>query len=300
MMEFTFRPKGPFELLFQNQYFNGWPTLESDPQTIVMAFPVEGWKGSVAVTLTQLSDSTLRGKIYGTTDGEQAKQQALAALSLDEDATDWPDVGTRDAFIGELQKTYHCMRPTLFHSPYEAAAAFVIGHRISIVQTRKIRAHMAQELGEAIEVEGQKFSAFPAPQQLLKLSSFQSLNDVKIERLHAVAQAAMDGWLTRSYLRGLEEQTALEKLQTLPGIGAFFSQGILQRGVGHKDGFSHDDLTYYAIQQSHHLSGRFDKAAAERIIEQWRPYRMWATVLTHVWARENHVMPEGVQRTAKK
>ncbi len=192
------------------------------------------------------------------------------------------------------------MRPTLFHSPYEAAAAFVIGHRISIVQTRKIRAHMARELGQKFTIEDQTFYAFPEPQELLKLASFQSLNDIKIERLHAVAQAALDGWLTRAFLRTLDEETALSKLQTLPGIGEFFSQGILQRGVGHKDGFSHDDFTYYALQQSHHISGRFDKAMAEKITNNWQPYRMWATVLMHVWARQNHIAPKQIWRTAKK
>jgi len=268
-----------------------------------MAFPVEGWHGSVAVTLTQLPDGTLRGKVYGTEDAkiaDQAKWQALTALSLDEDGSDWPVVGKRDKFISELQKTYHNMRPTLFHSPYEAAVAFVIGHRISIVQTRKIRAHLAQELGKAFEIEGQTFYAFPSPQELLKLESFQSLNVTKIERLHAVAQAALDGWLTREYLRPLDEQAALDKLQTIPGIGAFFSQGILQRGVGVKDGFSHDDLTYHAIQQLHHMEYELDKVEIEKIIEKWRPYRMWATVLTHVWARENHIMPEPAWRSARK
>ncbi len=299
-MDFSFQPIGPFELLFQNQYFNGWPALDNDPETIVMTFPVEGWQSSAAVTLTQLLDGSLRGKVYGLKDGEQAMHQALAAMSLDEDGDGWPEVGKRDAFIGQLQKTYHAMRPTLFHSPYEAAAAFVIGHRISIAQTRNIRAHIAQELGKSFEIEGQTFHAFPAPQALLKLQSFQSLNETKVERLHAVAQAALDGWLTREHLRSIDEQDALDKLQTIPGIGAFFSQGILQRGVGVKDGFSHDDLTYYAIQQSHHLGGESGKADIEKIIEKWRPYRMWATVLTHVWARENHIMPAPIWRSAKR
>ncbi len=103
-MEFTFQPQGPFNLLFQNQYFNGWPTLENDSDTIVMAFPTEDWQGSAAVTLTQPSDGSLRGKVYGAKDPEQAKQQAFAALSLDEDGSDWPKVGARDAFISELKK----------------------------------------------------------------------------------------------------------------------------------------------------------------------------------------------------
>lgn len=37
-----FEPRGVFDLINQNQYFNGWPTLTSDSKTVVMAFPVEG------------------------------------------------------------------------------------------------------------------------------------------------------------------------------------------------------------------------------------------------------------------
>ncbi len=291
-MEFTFTPKGPFDLLFQNQYFNGWPTLQHDPQTIVMAFPVEGWKSSAAVTLTQLPDRSLRGKVYGATDPEVAKRQALAAMSLDEDGSGWEAVGKRDPAIQELQKTYHFMRPTLFHSPYEAAAGLLTGHRISIAQARKIRAHMAEELGDAIKVEGQIFHAYPLPQKLLKVTEFQSINDVKLERLHAVAQAALDGLLDRQYLRQLDEPIALAKLETIPGVGPFFSQGILQRGAGIKDGFSHDDLTYYMIQQLHHLPKLPSKPEVLKIAEAWQPYRMWATVLMHTWARQTGHMPD--------
>gem|GEM_PF-3679796 len=39
-MHFTFKPRGPFDLLFQNQYFNGWPTLPDNPTTIVRSYYV--------------------------------------------------------------------------------------------------------------------------------------------------------------------------------------------------------------------------------------------------------------------
>ena len=130
-MEFTFTPKGPFNLLHQNQFFNGWPTLKSDETTIVMAFPVEGWEDSAAITLHQNDDGTVTGKVYGTKSPEKAFQQALAAMTLDADGSGWPDIGTRDNFVKGLQEKYHYMRPTLFHSPYEAAVSFIAGHRIN-------------------------------------------------------------------------------------------------------------------------------------------------------------------------
>ena len=283
---FIFHPQGPFDLLHQNRYFNGWPLID-DGRKLVMAFPVEGWRGSAAVTLQQSRSGELQGDIYGSPEVlEQAQQQALAAMSLDEDGTHWTAVGERDAFVAELQRGYTYMRPTLFHSPYEAAAAFIIGHRISMVQSRKLRASMAIEFGDRIEVAGEPFFAFPSPQKLLTLETFRGLNETKITRLHAVAQGALAGWLDRAYLRSLDDEVSLARLETLPGVGPFFSQGILYRGAGKKDGFTHDDTTYRAIRQAYGLSGDASREAILAIAERWRPYRMWVTVLLHVWVRE--------------
>ena len=283
---FAFRPQGPFNLLHQNKYFNGWP-LTDDGQKLVMAFPVEGWHGSAAVTLQQNRSGDLQGEIYGPPEiRDQARQQALAAMSLDEDGTEWAAVGKRDPVVAALQREYDYMRPTLFHSPYEAAAAFIIGHRISIAQGRKLRATMASELGERIEVSGELFFAFPSPQKLLALEGFKGLNETKISRLHAVARGALEGLLDRGYLRSLDDEISLTRLETLPGIGPFFSQGILFRGAGKRDGFTQDDTTYRAIRQAYDLGGEASADALLAIAEPWRPYRMWAIVLLHVWVRE--------------
>ncbi len=173
-MEFNLEPNGPFDLLFQNQFFNGWPTLEGDDSTVAMAFPVEGWDSYAGVTLHQLPGGALRGKIYGASDNDKAKHQALAALSLDQDGSQWPLVGQRDHFIGQLQQQYHLMRPSMFHSPYEASAAFIIGHRISIGQARVIRSNLAEQHGEAITIGRQTFHAFPLPQSSCKLVTLRA------------------------------------------------------------------------------------------------------------------------------
>jgi len=292
---FTFQPKGPFDLRFQNQFFNGWPTLATDEETIVMAFPVEGWQTSAAVTLRQADDGMLYGCVYGVQEKQQAlaaQAQALAAMSLDVDGSRWLEVGKQDPHIGELQTYYHGMRPTLFHSPYEAACAFVIGHRIHIAQTRKLRAKMAEQYGKKIMVEGEAFFAFPEPENLLKLEEFPGIALAKIPHLHAIARAALDGWLQRAALRTIEPEAALEKLQTLPGVGPFFAQGILYRGVGVSDGITSDDISQYAVRRRYGLpeSSSFDEIL--KVAEAWRPYRMWALVLMHVWQREHNDLPK--------
>src|SRR5438445_250496 len=120
-----------------------------------------------------------------------APSRALAAISLDVDGRPGPGIGERTPWLGELQRRHGFLRPTMFHSPYEAAAAFVIGHRISIVQTRRIRARMAEELGETIEVAGERFAAFPDPETLLGVRHVDGAADAKGERLHGGAGAAL-------------------------------------------------------------------------------------------------------------
>ena len=282
-VRFEMVPRGPFDLETEAAHFGGWPKVEDG---IVMAFPVEGWNGSAAVVMRQRGD-TITGEVHGASagDAERAWQQALATVSLDVDGEGFVDVGCRDPIIGHLQAEYHHLRPVLFHSPYEAACAFIIGHRITILQTRRLRQRLAEEVGASIEIDGTAFSAFPDPRALLLLDTFPGIAPVKIERLHHVARAALEGGLDRARLRSMSEPEALAQLRTLPGIGELFSQGILMRGAGVVDAVTDDDLTPRAVQLRYKLAERPDRAAVLKRAEAWRPYRMWAVVLLNVWVR---------------
>ena len=286
MTKFELTPVGLFNLNVMNQYFGGWLSFGPDQSSIAMSFPVEGWRTSAVVILHQDEVGTIIGEVYGAgKDTQVAWRQALAVLSLDNDATGWVEVGQRDPVIGNLQNSYQFIRPVLFHSPYEAAAAFVIGHRISMQQGRNIRQAMAQEIGEKLQVAETTLHAFPRPQSLLELSNFKGVNDVKIQRLHGIAQAALDGILDRTYLRSMLVGQALEKLRELDGIGEFFAQGILLRGAGFVDEVTDDDVTKEAVQLAYKLEQRPDQKTVLNIAEIWHPYRMWATVLLHIWLR---------------
>lgn len=293
-MKFEFTPRGPFELANQIQYFGGWPSLKDDPQTLVMAFPVEGWRGSAAVALRQEADGRILGEVFGQAEiTEKARLQALAALSLDIAAESWPEVGKRDLFIGELQRKYRLLRPNLFHSPYEAAAGFIIGHRRSMRQKGEIMKQLAEELGEKFVIGGDAFHAFPRPQALLALTSFKGLTAQKVERLQGIAQSALEGLLDRDRLRSLSVGEALRELEGLAGIGPFFAQGILHRGAGLVDDVTRDDLSDYAIQKAYQLRKPPDQAQIDLLSEPWRPFRMWVAVLLHIWVRREIGMPAG-------
>ena len=293
-LTFTVPVTGPFDLANQNRHFGGWPSLPGEPGALVLAFPIDGAAAdAAAVVLRQDADGGVSGEVRGAPEplAETARRQALAALSLDVDATGWPAVGARDPEIGALQAAYGYLRPVLFHSPYEAAASFVLGHRISIAQVRVLRARLAAALGTTIALEGADYHAFPGPAQVLAADELPGVTPVKAERLRALARAAREGRLTRDRLRALPVERALAELEELPGVGPFFARGILYRGAGLVDGLTDDAVTRFAIATRYGLDEPVDAATLEEIARSWAPFRTWANVLLHVWARSEVGLP---------
>ncbi|WP_432968400.1 DNA-3-methyladenine glycosylase family protein [Dactylosporangium sp. CA-233914] len=268
---------GPYDMARQTEFFGGWVRPADDARSLLMAFPVEGWQGSAAVLLRQ-DGTTVTGEVLGDA---RAWEQALATLSLDEDGSGWAAVGERDPVLGRLQREHAYLRPVLFHSPYEAACAFVIGHRLRMTQQRAIRARIAREHGAAIELGGQVVHAFPAPQVLRGLGELPGLDAEKVARLHGIADAALDGRLDRARLRAMPLVEAYADVKRLRGIGDFFATGIVLRGAGRADAVPAEGFTRAGIRRLYGLAHEPTDAEMLRIAEPWRPYRMWCSVLVH-------------------
>jgi DNA-3-methyladenine glycosylase II len=299
---FELSPRGPFDLASQRRFFGGWPAFAPDPAAVAMAFPVEGWTRSAVVVIRQPAPQLITAEVHGMPDdlAERAWNQALAVLSLDIDGTAFAAVGERDMVIGRIGEQHGWMRPTLFHSPYEAACNFVIGQRISIAQARALRVRMGADSGDIVEVDGARLAAFPRPQQLLELSEVRSLPEEKLVRLHGIATAALDGVLDRARLRALPAQTALAELLGLRGVGAFSAQGILFRGAGIVDEITDDPVTKQAVQRLYGLEHLPDQDTVLGRAQAWRPFRMWALVLLHVWIRSESGGPATQARHGRR
>lgn len=283
---FEASPRGPFSLGFARDRFGGWPPLGEGPDApLVAAFPVEGWRTSAAVVVG-MDGGHVRGEVFGAgTDAEHAWRQVLAALSLDFDGSGFSAVGARDAVVGEIQKRYGWGRPICNFSPYEGGVQRVLGQRSSIQQARRLREALAEAAGEAIEVGGRSFRAFPAPQRLLELKTFRGVSVEKLARLHALARAALDGLLERERLRSLPVERALEQLAAIRGVGEWTAQGILMRGAGLVDEVTDDEATRQAVRFAYGLKQLPTQPEVIVRAEAWRPYRMWVEVLLHLHLR---------------
>lgn len=291
MTEFAIEPRGPFSLAAAQDFAGGFPARIGGGAvgelSIAMSFPIEGWKRSAAVELRQPAD----GQLVGRTDAPASNlpavvRQASRSVSLDHDGSGWPDVGKRDPVIGRLQEEYRFLRPVCFYSVYEAATSFVIGQRISMRQSARVKERLREEHGDRPTVDGREYPAFPAPQRLLEVDAIQGVSAQKQEWLRGLARAALDGRLDSETLRAMSYDDAIAALRELAGIGPWTAEAIMLRSCGLVDELpSTEEVTVRAVAD---LYGRPGVTADDlrELAEAWRPYRMWAVVLLRVgWNR---------------
>lgn len=276
---FSIIPRGPFSLETAARHEFG-PYEGKDASIMRLAFCVDGFAEHAGVVLRTCVHGVVQARVFGARDLDAVRKQIERVLSLDFDGESWCEVGKRDPVIASLQERFPSFRPVLHYSPYEAAAWSVLTGRRGQRQAALMRARIGKEFGETFELAGELMSAFPIPQRLLKLKAMRGLEPVQIERLHAIARAALEGRLDPQQLRVHGPEQARDEVRRLPGIGEFYSGLIANRAIGFADALSKDDLK--SLQCARHyykLSSQPTPQDYERIAENWRPFRSWGAVL---------------------
>jgi DNA-3-methyladenine glycosylase II len=159
--------------------------------------------------------------------------------------------------------------------------------RIRIVQAARVKERMTADLGQAVDVHGDRRNAFPGPARLADLGGYPGLTALKVGYLRSLGEAAMAGRLDAADLRALPREQALASLKELPGVGDFSAELILLRGAGDPDHLpEHEPLLRRAVALAYGLEGEPDQASLAELAEAWRPYRTWVVLLLRALLEE--------------
>ena len=258
---------GPWSLATSKRFWESFTPgrLVSKTQTagIHTAFLCDTDWQRVDAVITQDGPS-VRIVVEGPGELDAATEQVRRLLSIDIDGRGWPDVAARDGVIADAQARLSGFRPCGFFSPYEAAAWSVLTQRLAIRQAAAIKTRLTQQLGND--------GAFPSPANLLAASL--DLPGRKAEYLHAIAEAALDGQLSGSYLRSLQPADAFAGVQTILGMGPFSSELVIIRGANFPDVLPRNES-----HSSDEIAKRYGaERSVDEITEAWKPFRSWAAV----------------------
>lgn len=281
---FEIGARGPFSFGASVRFLEGFAPAEYDAPDragLRLAFPADGtWTTAGARVTPREGGAGVTVHTFGSRDPEQVCEQVARILSLDADGTGYDAVIDRDPVLRSLWERYRGLRPVLFYSPYEAAAWAIIGNRVRITQAARIKAHMADALGNHMTIGAEDVAAFPAPERLSRLERFPGLSDRKIGFLRSLGEAATAGFLDVDVLRRLSPEEGRERLKTLPGIGEFSAELVMIRGVGEIDRIPLTEARFArAVQHAYALDRVPDPERIRAITDGWRPFRSWVSVM---------------------
>jgi len=277
----TLSPKGAFSLAASIRFLTGFTALsygddvDQSRSTLRLAFAVEGDWRPVGVSVQQADNGSVRATIIGDCARDSVAGQVERMLSLDIDASTLEQTLGADIVASELLAEFHGLRPVCFASPYEAAVWAVLSQRVQMNQAATIRRRMCERLGHKIDVDSQTLHTFPDPETLRATSSIERLAPLKVQRLHAVADAALGGRLDAAALRAAGPEQALSDVQKIDGIGPFSADLIVIRGAGEPDHFSRTERRLHAAMASAYDVEAHDVDALEAIAQTWKPFRSW-------------------------
>lgn len=272
-----FRLRSSIEFLSR---FSPQPVEASEALCFASPLP-PSWE-PVEVTVIQTGDA-LRVEWAGPAQPDAIVGHVQRVLSLDVDGSRFADVVDGDDALADVIDLDARTRPPLFWSPYEAAVWAVLSQRIRMTQASALKARLAAEHGFT---PGSK-PATPAPERLLAMRSMSGMNDMKLSRLHAVAEAALDGTLDPVALRSLPVDEALSRLAGIDGIGAFSAELILVRGAGAPDVFPAHERRLHAVMRQLYDQPGADSDDLAQLAAAWAPYRSWVAFHLRSWADTN-------------
>lgn len=283
--EVTIKPEGEFSLAAAASFGFGPNTGRPKPDgdSMPLAFVADDLQHHAAAVVTQDAHGTVHAQVFGDADAGPVEAQLRRILSLDHSGRAWAEVGARDEVIGRLQREHPGLRPVLFHSPYEAAAWSILSQRRHRAQATAVRKRLSEEFGRVFQLPGGDLASFPLPEELMRVEGFPGLEPLRIERLHGVARAALEGQLDPARLLALTPEAALADLRRIPGIGPTYGGLILLRSTGATDILTLEEPRLPAyVAHFYGLPHPASSAELERIADAWRPFRTWTSVLIRV------------------
>ena len=278
----TLSPFGPFSLASASRFLCTFtPAAGSACEVddgLGLSFLSDRTFQPVAARVTQDGDE-VRIDAFGG-DPDAIARQAARILSLDWDARPLATIARRDPVVRAALERRVGFRPPIFPSPYEAALWGVLSQRTPMRVAAAVKRKLAETHGERVPTPWGDVAVVPSPAKLLSLDAAPGIAAEKLRRLHAVAEAALEGRLDAERLRAMAPDEALDDLASIRGIGPWTAQHVLMRGTGPTDTLpTAEPRVAHAIELAYGLRRTPSLDEIADLAERWRPFRMWICVL---------------------
>ena len=166
---------------------------------------------------------------------EQTLIQVRFYLGLNDSLTPFYDLARKDDAFKPVFKQLYGFHPVKFPSPFACVCWVLVTQRTPNPFAYKTMRRLTELLGDAVEVDGVRYTTFPEPHALLERGApakvLEATNNTrKTERLLPLARNFLAA--DETFLRTAPFEEAYRWLKKLPGLGEWSVDYVMLRGLG--------------------------------------------------------------------
>lgn len=219
--------------------------------------------------------------------GADLRQLASFMWGLNDDLTKCYAALRRDPSLAPLLRRNKGLRLMRTPDVYEALVMGVIGQQLSVASAAAIRRRLIMAVGDRVVARGREYRGYPSPTRLLAAGGralrSAGISQPKVRYLQGIAELAATGGLDRGAFEGLDDETAIEQLMEIPGVGRWTAEMALMRGLGRSDIFPAGDLGLtVATQRLLRMRVRPTEPQLRTLAAHWKGWRSY--VALYLWA----------------
>jgi DNA-3-methyladenine glycosylase II len=253
-----------------------------DGTTFRRALMLNGKPAEVAVTQMGSPEAPrLQASVIGVEFGSETKSSVTETLNtmlgLQVDLKSFYSFAAKDPRLAILARRFRGLKPPRFPSLLEALVNGIACQQFTLASGIQLLNRLAEDFGASLIGIGIRAHAFPGSEDLaaVKPDLLRSLglNRQKVRAIIELSRAISEGALDVEGLASLDDDSAVERLSELHGVGRWTAEYVLLRGLGRVQVFPGDDVgARNTLQQWLGLTKPLDYDGVRRLIAKWKPY----------------------------
>jgi DNA-3-methyladenine glycosylase II len=284
-METSFLAPGPLDVAATLARFHLWgqdPANQLADGVFRRALAVDGqwhgyrltWAGGPdAARLTVSAPGVRRARVIDAVIAEVRQ-----ICGLDVDLPGFYRAAGADRVLAELIPRLYGLRPTLSPRPFEMLVGSVCAQQVNLTFAFTVRGRLVRRFGAPIRLDGQTVYAFPEPSALARARRDElrrmQFTERKAEYIVALARQVEAGELDLDALSVHPNDTIIERLMAVRGVGRWTAEWFLARGLGRGDVCPAGDLGVRRAFAHFYNRGReLSELAIRRRAALWGPHQ---------------------------
>jgi DNA-3-methyladenine glycosylase II len=204
-------------------------------------------------------------------------------FDLDNDLTGFYDLAARDPLLKNVVKKFYGYRIVGLPDLFESLCWAVIGQQINLTFAYTLKQRFVEKFGDRIEWKGREYFLFPTAEVIAVLTDEDLLalqfSRQKSKYVRLIAQAFVDGVLSRQSISSLPFPEARQQLMSIKGVGNWTANYALMKTFRYSQAFPLEDAGLHnAIKNLKGLPGKPSVEQVKRIFRKYKGWEAYATL----------------------